>query len=129
MDCIFCKIANGEIPCKKIYEDELVIAFLDLSPHTNGHTLIIPKKHHTNILDMDSNLLTHIQETAKKLFELYKEKLDVAGMTLVQNNEYGQEIKHYHLHLVPRYKKDGIFMCHKKDGIKDLDEVYEMIAK
>lgn len=129
MDCIFCKIANGEIPCKKIYEDELVMAFLDLSPHTNGHTLIIPKKHHTNILDMDNNLLAHIQETAKKLFELYKEKLYAAGITLVQNNEYGQEIKHYHLHLIPRYKKDGISVSHTKNGIKDLNEVYEMITK
>lgn len=127
MDCIFCKIASGEIPCKKVYEDELVIAFLDLSPHTNGHTLIVPKKHHTNILDMDDELLCHIQKTSRIIFNMYKEKLNIDGMTLVQNNEYGQEIKHYHLHLVPRYKKDGLFW-HKTKNIDEIDKVYEKIT-
>ena len=129
MDCIFCKIVNGEIPCKKVYEDDLVLAFLDLSPHTNGHTLIIPKEHYSNILDMNSELFKHIQEVAIKIFNLYKEKLNVDGMTLVQNNEYGQEIKHYHLHLVPRYKKDGLFFCHKKENLIDIAEVYKKIIE
>lgn len=127
MDCIFCKIVNGEIPCKKVYEDEYVLAFLDLSPHNPGHTLIIPKEHHTNILDMENDLLCHIQEVVKIIFNMYKEKLDIAGLTLVQNNEYGQEIKHYHLHLVPRYKKDGLFFCHKK-VTEDIEEVYKKIT-
>lgn len=127
MDCIFCKIVSGEIPCKKIYEDDSVLAFLDITPHTTGHTLIIPKKHHTDILDMDSELLCHIGEVAKIIFNMYKEKLDIAGITLVQNNGYGQEVKHYHLHLVPRYKKDGLFFCHKK-VTEEIDEVYKKIT-
>lgn len=127
MDCIFCKILSGNIPCKKIYEDESVLAFLDITPHTAGHTLIIPKEHHTDILDMDSELLCHIGEVSKIIFNMYKEKLDIVGMTLVQNNGYGQEVKHYHLHLVPRYKKDGLFFCHKK-VTEEIDEVYKKIT-
>lgn len=103
---IFCKIINEEIPSYTIYEDEVVKAFLDVNPSHNGHTLIVPKKHYENIFDIEEEVLNHITKTAKKLSLNLKEKLNYDGITLTQNNEYGQEVKHYHLHLIPKYKEE-----------------------
>ena len=126
MDCIFCKIMNNEIPSYTIYEDEIVKVFLDVNPISNGHSLVIPKKHFTDINDIDLDTLTHIQKTVKDLFIKYKEKLNCDGITLCQNNQYGQEVKHYHLHIIPRYENDGIEF---KNNIERLDpkEIYEKL--
>ena len=99
MNCVFCNIVEGKIPSYTIFEDEIVKVMMDINPVSNGHLLIIPKKHFTNLTDIDEETLMHIQKTAKEMFKLLKDKLDVDGLTLCQNNEYGQEIKHYHLHL------------------------------
>ena len=104
-DCIFCKIINGEIPSYTIYDDEIVKVFLDINPETIGHMLIIPKKHYNDIDDIDMSTLTHIFEIEKKMHTLLKEKLDIDGMSMVQNNGCVQEVKHYHLHLKPHYIK------------------------
>ena len=127
MDCIFCKINNKEIPSYTVYEDEIVRVMMDINPVINGHLLIIPKEHYTNLEDIPLDTLTHIQRTAKDMFKLLKEKLNIDGLTLCQNNEYGQEVKHYHLHLIPRYKGDNVRMSTnlKKDDVK---EVYEKIS-
>ena len=127
MDCIFCKINNKEIPSYTVYEDELVRVMMDINPVTNGHLLIIPKLHYTNLEDIPLETLSHIQKIAKEMFKLLKEKLNIDGLTLCQNNEYGQEVKHYHLHLIPRYKGDNVrmFTNLKKDNIK---EIYEKIS-
>ena len=85
-DCLFCKIIKGDIPCFQVYEDEVVVAFLDINPESNGHTLIIPKKHYKDLLDIDSNTLSHIIEVAKNLMKLLEEKLGCSGFTLIQNN-------------------------------------------
>lgn len=127
MDCLFCKIINKEIPSKTIYEDDLVKVFLDINPTTNGDMLIVPKKHYENMLDIDDNLIPHIHNVAKKLYELLKEKLSIDGVTLVQNNGYGQEIKHYHVHLTPRYTNDSIVHNSNKDILVDIDDVFEQI--
>ena len=103
---IFCKIINGEIPSYTIYEDDAVKAFLDVNPSHNGHTLIVPKKHYENLFDIEEEILNHIMKIAKKLSLELKEKLNYDGITLTQNNEYGQEVKHYHLHLIPKYKEE-----------------------
>ena len=126
MDCIFCKIMNNEIPSYTIYEDEIVKVFLDVNPISNGHSLVVPKKHFTDINDIDLDTLTHIQKTVKELFIKYKEKLNCDGITLCQNNQYGQEVKHYHLHIIPRYENDGIEL---KSNIEKLDpkEIYEKL--
>ena len=87
MDCLFCKIIEGSIPSKTIYEDELVKVFLDINPNTNGHCLIIPKKHIVTVKEVDSILTTHILEGEKKIYDLLKEKLNIKGLTIVQNNE------------------------------------------
>ena len=105
MDCIFCKIINGEIPAYKIYEDEDVLAFLDINPVSVGHTLIIPKKHVLDVMDIEDKLLVKIISKAKDIANLINVKLDSSGFTLVQNNGSVQEVKHFHLHVIPRYNK------------------------
>lgn len=127
MDCIFCKIINDEIPSYTLYEDDIVKVFLDISPKTNGDTLIIPKKHFTNIVDIDLETLNHINEVAKDMYQLLKEKLNCEGLTIIQNNDYGQEIKHFHVHLTPRYKKDLLSHEYNKELIKPLEEVFKIL--
>lgn len=117
MDCLFCKIGKGEIPSNKIYEDEICMAFLDINPRSNGHTLIIPKKHVHDFSDLDDETLLHINEVAKKLTNLLVEKLNTTGISLTTNYLDLQEVKHYHLHLVPRYE----------DKLLDVKDVYNKI--
>ena len=118
MDCIFCKIIDGSIPSYKIYEDELVLAFLDINPDSLGHSLIIPKKHYQDLTSIDEHTLNHIVNVAKTLKLKLEEKLCCDGLTLVQNNGDVQEVKHFHLHLKPYYKE-------KRD--KDIKEVYDLL--
>lgn len=129
MDCLFCKIIEGSIPSKTIYEDELVKVFLDINPNTNGHCLIIPKKHIVTVKEVDSILTTQILEVEKKIYDLLKEKLNIKGLTIVQNNELGQEVKHYHVHLIPRYEDDNWNINFNQESLKDTDEVYQEIMK
>lgn len=105
MDCLFCKLISGEIPSCKVYEDDVVLAFLDISPDSNGHTLIIPKKHFLDLDDIDIDTLSHIMKVAKELKKLLEQKLNIDGLTLIQNNGEIQEVKHFHLHLKPYYKE------------------------
>lgn len=119
MNCIFCKIVNGEIPSYTLYEDDIVKVFLDVNPDTNGHTLIVPKKHYTDLFDIDDNTLMHIMNTAKKINQLLSDKLHTDGLTLVQNNGLKQEVKHFHLHLKPQYKNEGKLLS--------VEEIYKKI--
>lgn len=129
-DCIFCKIINGEIPCMKIYEDDLVLAYLDIAPDSDGHTLIIPKKHYKDIFDIPSEALLHIYNVSKVLMKRLEEKLGCDGFSLLQNNGSIQEVKHYHLHIKPYYKdKKSIELIKHKELIKDPKEVYEIIKE
>lgn len=128
MDCLFCKIIEGSIPNKTIYEDDIVKVFLDINPNTNGHCLIIPKKHIVTVNEVDEELIKHILEIEKKMYKLLKEKLNIDGLTIVQNNEYGQEVKHYHVHLIPRYNNDNWSLTYDQNIIKDLDEIYNIIT-
>ena len=116
---IFCKIINGEIPSYKLYEDEYVLAFLDISPQTNGHTLIIPKKHYLDFDDITDETLEHIKETAKYIKKLLTNKLSCDGITFVQNNGCCQEVKHYHLHLIPQYEE--------KQELKEVIDIYNKL--
>lgn len=105
-DCIFCKIAAGEIPSRKIYEDSDLIAIMDLNPTSKGHSLIIPKEHCTNIYDIDEDIATKVMKTAKKLATKMTVALNCDGFNLLQNNgeTAGQTMFHFHMHLIPRYK-------------------------
>ena len=127
MDCLFCKIINGEIPSYTIYEDDIVKVFLDISPVTNGHCLVIPKKHYENIMDIDLETLNYIDKIIKKLYPILKEKLNCVGITRTQNNEYGQDVKHYHMHLIPRYKNDNINFRKNTIEMKDVKEIYNIL--
>lgn len=102
-DCIFCKIVKGDIPSYTVYEDEIVKVFLDINPETIGHMLIIPKKHFECLDDIDMDTLTYINKISKKMHILLKEKLNIDGMSIVQNNGCAQDVKHYHMHIKPRY--------------------------
>ena len=105
-DCIFCKIAAGEIPSRKIYEDKDLIAIMDLNPTSKGHSLIIPKEHCTNIYDIDEDIAAKVMKTAKKLATKMTVALNCDGFNLLQNNgeTAGQTMFHFHMHLIPRYK-------------------------
>ena len=128
MDCIFCKIINGDIPSLKIYEDDLVLAFLDINPDSDGHTLIIPKKHFTDLDDIDLHTLTRINEISKKLKKELEEKLGCEGISLLQNNGFVQEVKHYHLHLKPYYKgKASMEMIKHSELVNDPKDIYEKL--
>lgn len=129
MECIFCKIIQGEIPSYTIYEDEIVKAFLDISPISNGHTLIIPKKHFENLYDTDLETLKHIEMVSIKLGKKLKESLNCVGITRLQNNEYGQEVKHYHMHLIPRYEKHEISIHYDKTNVDDPKEIFGKICQ
>ena len=105
-NCIFCKIAAGEIPSRKIYEDKDLIAIMDLNPTSKGHSLIIPKEHCTNIYDIDEDIAAKVMKTAKKLATKMTVALNCDGFNLLQNNgeTAGQTMFHFHMHLIPRYK-------------------------
>lgn len=103
MDCLFCKMIKGEIPCKKIYEDDTVIAILDLYPDADGHTLIIPKKHIEDMMDLDNDTLLKINEVAKKLTPILMKKMKAKAFSTRVNFGTSQAIKHYHMHLLPNF--------------------------
>ena len=109
-ECIFCKIAKGDIPCNKVYENEKVLAFLDIGPINKGHTLIIPKEHHKDLLDMPDNLLAEITKTAKKVAKAVIKATGADGFNIGQNNgkAAGQAVMHFHLHIIPRFEEDGL---------------------
>ena len=107
-DCLFCKIIKGEIPSRTVYEDDLIKVIMNINPNTNGHLLIIPKEHYTNILDIDEKIVTHsLNVTRETIYPLLKERLACKGLTIAENNDLGQEIKHFHIHLIPRYPNDN----------------------
>ena len=108
-DCIFCKLANGDIPTNTIYEDDDFRVFLDASPATKGHCLIVPKEHFDNLADLDDAVAAKVLPLAKKIMKLLSDKLGWDGFNIVQNNGEvaGQTVFHFHMHLIPRYKDDG----------------------
>ncbi|MCK3904785.1 HIT family protein [Streptococcus suis] len=110
-DCIFCKIIAGEIPASKVYEDDQVLAFLDITQVTKGHTLVIPKKHYRNVLDMDAEAAGQLFTAVPAIARQLKEKLGASGLNIVNNNEEaaGQTVFHTHIHLLPRFdQNDGL---------------------
>lgn len=109
MNCIFCKIAGGDIPSSTVYEDDQFRVILDLSPATKGHALILPKQHYADIFEIDEAVLRDLIALAKKVAGAMKEALNCEGVNIVQNNGElaGQTVFHFHLHVIPRYADDG----------------------
>lgn len=120
MDCIFCKIINGEIPCKKIYEDDKVIAFMDIDPTVDGHTLVVPKKHYTDYTELDDEIILHMNKVKKELTNYLMKKLNVTAMTFTMNYGDSQVVKHVHLHLLPNFLV-------KTKPERTIDEVYDIL--
>ena len=108
-NCIFCKIANGEIPSKTIEENGMFRVVLDVGPATKGHALILPKDHYSNLYELPEEVAAEALKLAKKVALKMKERLHCDGVNLVQNNEEaaGQTVFHFHMHVIPRYKEDG----------------------
>lgn len=110
-NCIFCSIIQGDIPSSKVYEDEQVLAFLDISQTTKGHTLVIPKQHVRNLLEMTAETASHLFARIPKITRAIQSATGATAMNIINNNEAlaGQTVFHAHVHLVPRYnEEDGI---------------------
>jgi len=118
-DCLFCKISAGSTPAEKVYEDEDFIAFLDIKPVNLGHTLLVPKEHSRNILDMSDTSLQKTGPLLKKLSAVVKEATQADGITIGWNNEAagGQLIFHTHIHIMPRFTNDGHVHWKGKENI------------
>jgi len=131
-NCIFCKIAAGEIPSRTIYEDEAFRVILDLGPATRGHALILPKKHAANLFELPEEDAKNVLLVAKKVAANMKEKLGMDGLNLVQNNGEvaGQTVMHFHMHLIPRYQKDGemVLWTPTEPSAEELDAVKEQLS-
>ncbi|MGT2906723.1 HIT family protein [Streptococcus dentiloxodontae] len=126
-DCLFCKIIAGEIPSSKVYEDEQVLAFLDISQATKGHTLIIPKEHVRNVLDMSTQTAELLFSRVPKIARAVQKATQAVGMNILNNNEEiaGQTVFHAHVHLIPRYgKSDGITL-----GFEEHEPDFDRLAQ
>ena len=120
-DCLFCKIVKGEIPSYTVYEDEKVKVFLDINPNNDGHLLVIPKEHKANLYEIDDETLLYMLNIIRtKLATLLKDKLAIDGLTITQNNDYGQEVKHFHIHVIPRYKNDKFPLASNCSKVEDV---------
>lgn len=120
-DCLFCKIIDGSIPSYTVYEDDKVKAFLDINPNTDGHLLVIPKVHKANLYEMDDDTLIYMLNIIrKKLKPILSDKLKIDGLTISQNNDYGQEVKHFHIHVIPRYKNDKFPLVSDCSKVEDV---------
>lgn len=130
-NCIFCAIAAGEIPSFKVYEDDLVLGYLDINPFAKGHTLVIPKKHSEGLLDTDDATLAAIIARVRKIAAHIKAKLGCDGFNILQNNgeAAGQTVHHVHFHIVPRWTGDPLVFENNKgdmDALKSLAESIRM---
>ena len=107
---VFCKIVNGDIPCYKVYEDDYVLAFLDISQVTKGHTLVIPKKHYDNFLAVPKELMHRVMDVAQRIGQVQIKFLNAKGVNILTNcyEAAGQTVNHFHVHVIPRYEgKEG----------------------
>ena len=133
-NCIFCKLANGQIPTNSIYEDDDFNVILDASPATKGHTLILPKEHYANIFEIDEEILGKAAKLAKKIMIKEKDNLKCDGYNLLQNNGEvaGQTVFHFHMHLIPRYEsdenKDIIQWSHIKLSDDEMKEIKDKMS-
>ena len=129
-DCIFCKLANGDIPTNSIYEDEDFKVILDMAPAAKGHALVLPKHHFDNIYDMEPEVLGKAAQVGQKVINHAKEALGCQGYNIVQNNGEvaGQTVFHFHMHLIPRYKDDNAGFGWNTGKLTDEDKE-EILAK
>lgn len=131
-DCIFCKIIKKEIPCHSVYEDQNILAFLDVHPHTQGHTVVIPKKHAVRIFDLEDKEMSELFIAIKKVMGILDKKLNPDGFNVGWNHNTagGQVVPHLHIHIMPRYINDGGGSMHsivKNPGKMSVEEVARLL--
>ena len=133
MDTIFSKIIAGEIPAVKVYEDDVVLAFLDINPSNQGHTLVIPKQHSTDVTETAPEVLTHIMTIGQNIAKAQRTALGATGNNLIFNcgDDGGQEVFHTHLHVIPRFADDQIFQPVKHTSYQpgEADTVADQVKK
>ena len=132
-DCIFCKIAAGEIPCTRVYEDDQALAFMDIGPIIKGHVLVIPKKHYDPITETPDAVLQHLIVVVKKIAAAQRKALKTDGCNIIQNNGRvsGQAVPHLHFHVIPRFEGDGHtwnWAAKKYDQVQEMKALAEAIA-
>ena len=128
--CIFCEIIKGNIPSKKVYENDKVLAILDISQITKGHTLVLPKKHFDNFLDIDEEYSNAVFNAANKVTKMINNAYKPLGFNIINNcgETAGQSVMHFHVHVVPRYNKEDLVMQHADNSNKfDLDAIVKDI--
>ena len=128
--CVFCKIISGEYSSSKIYEDDKVLAILDLSQATVGHTLVMPKAHYENIFDLDTDVAGHLLKVVKQISNHYQKVIpNIKGINLLNNNgtKAGQTVMHYHMHIIPRYEDDDLVDMKFTEHKLNLQELCEQI--
>ncbi len=131
-DCIFCKIVKGEIPSHKIYEDEHVIAFLDINPLSEGHTLVVPKKHSKNFLEMEKDNVEKLFAVVQKVAKAIKKSINAEGLNISTNIESaaGQVVMHTHIHVFPRWHKDEYSSWERNTKLeKKMEEIQKNIVE
>ena len=132
-DCIFCKLANGDIPTNSIYEDDKFNVILDNGPATKGHALILPKDHADNLFELPEETAADAMKRARKLGKHIMDTLGADGLNIVQNNGpvAGQTVMHFHLHIIPRYEGDGqkILWAPTSPSAEELTQVKEQLSK
>lgn len=131
VECIFCKIIKNEIPSSRVFEDEKLIAFLDINPVNKGHVLVVPKEHMETLLDISDNILKELMVTAKKIAKSMRKALKADGINIGMNNfpPAGQAVMHAHIHIIPRFENDGLqHWPSKKYDEGEIDQIREKIA-
>ncbi len=133
-DCIFCRIVAKEIPATVVYEDDDVLAFMDIGPIIKGHALVIPQKHYDPVTQIPDDLLAKLHLTAKRIAKAQMNGLGADGVNIMQNNgtAAGQEVPHIHVHVIPRFKDDGHrwnWDAKKYDNIDEMAELADKMRK
>ena len=129
-DCIFCKIISGDIPSRKVFEDEWTYAFMDVARDVDGHILVVPKTHAKNILDCDEETLAHVMNTVKRISNHLVDHCGYAGVNLLNASDEcaGQSVPHFHIHIIPRKPGDGIDAWPHFSGAKqEIEDVFNAI--
>ena len=131
MECIFCKIIDGEIPAVKVLDEELVVAFMDINPSSKGHMLVVPKNHAENIFEIPESDLVALIKAVKRCAKAVKEALNAEGITILQLNGKASDqiVPHLHIHVIPRWENDGLSVSTWEMKPGDMEEIQEIALK
>jgi len=131
MECVFCKIVDGEIPAVKVLDEELVLAFMDINPASRGHMLVIPKRHAENIFEISENDLAAVARAVKRCSKAAMEALKADGITVLQLNGTASDqlVPHLHVHIMPRWENDGLAVSNWEMKPGNMEEIQDIARK